>query len=246
MWEFHLIGTPLPLNLIKMTQSKSLRAAYEKIGYEKTYSISEAVKLMKTNSTVKFDATAEAHFNLGINPKHADQQVRSTVSLPNGTGKTVKVVVFCEDDKVKASLAAGAVAAGGADLIEKVAKGWMDFNVAVSTPTMMRSLSKIARILGPRGLMPNPKAGTVTMDVEKAVKELAAGKIEFRNDKGGTVHSIFGKLSFDDAKLEENLTALIQALKTARPTGQKGIYIKSLNINSTMGAAIKLIVSEQN
>ena len=225
-------------------QSKALRAAYEKIGQEKLYSIADAIKMMKANSTVKFDATAEIHFNLGINPKHADQQVRSTVSLPHGTGKDVKVVVFCEDDKVKAALAAGAVAAGADELIAKVSKGWTDFDVAVSTPTMMRSLSKVARVLGPRGLMPNPKAGTVTMEVEKAVKELAAGKIEFRNDKGASVHSIFGKLSFDDKKLEENLAAMIQGLKNAKPSGQKGIYIKSVNINSTMGAAIKLETAE--
>ncbi len=225
-------------------KSKALRAAYEKISREKTYSIPEAIKLMKETSTVKFDATAEAHFNLGINPKHADQQVRSTVTLPHGTGKTVRVVVFCEDDKVKEAKAAGAVEAGAENLIEKVAKGWTDFDVAVATPSMMRHLSKIARILGPRGLMPNPKAGTVTMDVAKAVKELAAGKIEFRNDKGGSVHSVFGKLSFDEKKLEENLKALIQAIKNAKPSGQKGVYIKSVNINATMGPAIKLEITE--
>ncbi len=225
-------------------KSKALRAGYEKISREKLYSISEAIKLMKETSTVKFDATAEAHFNLGINPKHADQQVRSTVSLPHGTGKKVRVVVFCEDDKIKEAKAAGAIEAGAEDLIEKVAKGWTDFDVAVATPSMMRNLSKIARILGPRGLMPNPKAGTVTMDVAKAVQELSAGKIEFRNDKGGSVHSIFGKLSFNEQQLEENLKALIQAIKNAKPSGQKGVYIKSANINSTMGPAIKIEIAE--
>jgi large subunit ribosomal protein L1 len=224
--------------------SKALRAAYEKIDREKTYSIAEAIKLMKANSTVKFDATAEAHFNLGINPKHADQQVRSTVSLPHGTGKIVKVVVFCEDDKVKEAKSAGAIEAGADDLIAKINGGWTDFDVAVATPSMMKDISKVARILGPRGLMPNPKAGTVTMEVERAVKELAAGKIEFRNDKAGTVHSIFGKLSFDNKKLEENLDALIKAIRIAKPSGQKGIYIKSVNIHSTMGASIKLEVIE--
>lgn len=226
------------------TQSKALRAAYEKIDREKLYSLAEAVKLMLDNSTVKFNATAEAHFNLGINPKHADQQVRSTVSLPHGTGKSVKVVVFCEDDKVKEAKAAGAIEAGADDLIAKINGGWTDFDAAVATPSMMKNISKVARILGPRGLMPNPKAGTVTPDVKKAVAELAAGKIEFRNDKAGTVHSVFGKLSFDEKKLTENLESLVKAIKTAKPSGQKGIYIKSVNINSTMGAAVKLEIAE--
>ncbi len=225
-------------------KSKALRSAYEKIDRTKFYSAPEAVKLMKELSSVKFDATAEAHFNLGINPKHADQQVRSTVSLPHGTGKKVRVVVFCEDDKTKEAKSAGAIEAGSDDLIAKIEKGWTEFDTAVATPSMMKNLSKIARILGPRGLMPNPKAGTVTPDVTKAVKELAAGRIEFRNDKGGSVHSVFGKLSFDDDKLVENLNSLIQAIKNAKPAGQKGVYIKSVNINSTMGASIQIEVSE--
>ena len=227
-----------------VTQSKSLRAAYEKIDTEKAYPLKEAVKLMIESKTVKFDATAELHMNLGTDPKHADQQVRTTISLPNGTGKTVRVAVFCEDDKVKVAKAAGAIEAGDDSLIEKVAKGWSDFDVAVATPTMMKSLAKVARVLGPKGLMPNPKAGTVTPDVEKTVKELVGGRIEFRNDKAGIIHTVFGKTSFGEAKLVENLEALLLAIKNAKPTGAKGTYIKSASINATMGAGISIEVSD--
>ena len=158
-------------------QSKALRGAYEKFDAEKAYPLAEAIKILIDSKSVKFDATAELHMNLGIDPKHADQQVRTTISLPNGTGKSVKVVVFCEDEKVKEAKAAGAIEAGAESLIEKVSKGWTDFDVAVATPSMMRSLSKVARALGPKGLMPNPKAGTVSPDVEKTVKELVGGRI---------------------------------------------------------------------
>lgn len=223
-----------------MKQSKSLRAAYDQIDREARYSVTEAVKLMKKYSTVKFDATAEIHFTLGIDPRHADQQVRATVSLPHGTGKSVKVVVFCSDDKEKAAKAAGAIEAGSASLIEKINKGWLDFDVAVAEPTMMKELAPIARTLGPKGLMPNPKAGTVTPDVEKAVKELVAGRLEFRNDKGGLIHTVFGKLSFDEKKLTENLEAMIKAVLDVKPAGVKGNYIETITINSTMGAGIKV------
>jgi large subunit ribosomal protein L1 len=223
-----------------MSKSKSIRSAYDKIDREKRYPISEALKLMVSCSTVKFDPTAEVHFTLGIDPKHADQQVRTTVSLPHGTGKTVRVAVFCEDDKIKAAKLAGAIEAGAGDLIDKVAKGWTDFDVAVATPELMKSLAKIARVLGPRGLMPNPKAGTVTTDVEKVVKELSAGRIEFRNDKNGIVHSLFGKLSFGEKKLEENLKTVLKAVKDAKPAGLKKDYLKNVTINSTMGAGIKI------
>lgn len=225
-------------------QSKALRAAYEKFDAEKAYPVAEAVKMMVDSKSVKFDATAELHMNLGIDPKHADQQVRTTISLPNGTGKTVRIVVFCEDDKIKAAKAAGAIEAGDENLIEKVAKGWTDFDVAVATPAMMKSLAKVARVLGPKGLMPNPKAGTVTPDIEKAVKELAGGRIEFRNDKSGIIHSIFGKVSFGEAKLTENLEALITAIKNAKPAGAKGVYMESATINCTMGPGIKIDLAE--
>lgn len=220
--------------------SKNLKAAYEKISKDNTYALEEAVDLMLSHSKVKFDATAELHMKLGIDPKHADQQIRSTISLPHGTGKSVKVAVFAEDEHHAAAKKAGAVEVGAEDLVEKVAKGWTDFDVAVATPGMMRHLAKAARVLGPKGLMPNPKAGTVTPDIEKTVSELVAGRLEFRNDKAGIIHTIFGKLSFGKEKLTENLKAMIAAVKTAKPSGQKGEYFKTVTINSTMGAGVKI------
>lgn len=225
-------------------QSKALRAAYEKIDTEKTYSLQEAIKMMIDFKSVKFDATAELHMNLGVDPKHADQQVRTTISLPHGTGKTVRIAVFCEDDKAKGAIAAGAIEAGDENLIEKVTKGWTDFDVAVATPGMMRSMAKIARILGPKGLMPNPKAGTVSPDIEKTVKELMGGRIEFRNDKAGIIHTVFGKTSFGEASLLENLQTLITSIQNAKPTGVKGIYIKSASINCTMGPGISINITD--
>ncbi len=225
--------------------SKSLKAAYEKFDSLKPYSIDEAIKLMVDNKIVKFDATAEVHFRLGIEPKHADQQIRSTVSLPNGTGKSVKIVVICSDDKAADAKAAGASEVGGEELVAKMAQGWTDFDVLVASPDMMRHLAKAARVLGPKGLMPNPKTGTVTPDVTKAVKELAAGKMEFRNDKYGNLHIVFGKLSFGEKKLKENLEALMQTIKEVKPSGQKGEYIKNITINSTMGPGIKIQLEEK-
>lgn len=224
--------------------SKSLKAAYSTFDREKAYSVSEAVKLMKDANYVKFDATAEIHFTLGIDPRHADQQIRTTFSLPHGTGKKVNVVVFCEDDQVDAAKKAGATEAGGQELIDKVAKGWTDFDAAVATPGMMRNLAKIARVLGPKGLMPSPKAGTVTPDVTKAVEELVAGRIEIRNEKNSIIHCSFGKLSFEAKKLEENLSALIVAVKDLKPSSVKGVYMKNITINSTMGPGIKIEIAE--
>lgn len=223
-----------------MTRSKSLRKADEKIDRLNRYSVSDAIKLMSDCSTVKFDATVEVHFTLGINPKHADQQIRSNVSLPNGTGKNVKIAVFCSEEKAAAAKAAGADVVGSEELIEKVAKGWTDFDIAVAAPDMMRHLAKAARVLGPKGLMPSPKAGTVTPDVEKTVKALKAGRLEIRNDKSGIIHTIFGKLSFGEKKLAENLEKMIQTIQDVKPSGQKGDYIKNISINSTMGAGIKI------
>lgn len=238
------MGSPLPLTPYTMAkQSKALRAAYEKFDVEKAYSLKEAVQMMVDSKSVKFDATAELHMNLGIDPKHADQQVRTTISLPHGTGKKVRIAVFCEDDKIKEAKAAGAIEAGDDNLIEKVAKGWTDFDVAVATPGMMRSMAKIARVLGPKGLMPNPKAGTVSPDVEKTVKELVGGRIEFRNDKAGIIHTVFGKTSFGAEALLENLETLMTAIQNAKPVGAKGNYINSASINCTMGPGISIDVA---
>ena len=228
-----------------MKKSKHLRQAYETIGRETVYSLPEAVKLMVASSKVKFDPTAEVHFTLGIDPRHADQQIRSTLSLPHGTGKTVRVVAVCSDDKIKAAKAAGAVEAGGEELVEKMNQGWTDFDALVATPDMMKVLAKAARTLGPKGLMPNPKTGTVTPDIEKVIQELVAGRLEFRNDKFGIVHTIFGKLSFGEAKLTENLETMVKTIKEAKPSGQKGVYIKQITINSTMGPGIKINTGEE-
>ncbi len=223
-----------------MKRSKSLRTADKKIDRSTRYPVEKAIKLMKELSTVKFDPTAEVHFTLGINPKHADQQIRSNVTLPHGTGKDVKVVVFCSDDKIEEAKKAGAIEAGAEELIEKVTKGWTDFDVVVAAPDMMRHLAKAARVLGPKGLMPSPKAGTVSPDVAKVVEELKAGRLEIRNDKSGIIHTIFGKLSFGEKKLIENLKAMIKTIEEVKPAGQKGEYIKNISINSTMGVGIKV------
>lgn len=220
--------------------SKALKGVYEQFDKEKAYTPAEAVAMMKKFHSVKFDATAEVHFNLGIDPRHADQQIRSTVSLPHGSGKKVNVIVFCEDGDVAAAKKAGASEAGLDELVDKVAKGWTDFDTAVATPGVMRSLAKVARVLGPKGLMPSPKAGTVTQDVAKTVGELVAGRLEFRNDKTGIVHTVFGKLSFDEKKLLENLEFMIKTIQDAKPSGQKGQYFNTITINSTMGAGIRV------
>lgn len=226
-----------------MNTSKALRAAYEKFDRTKAYSVKEAAKLLVDTKRTKFDGSAEVHFSLGIDPRHADQQIRSTTTLPHGTGKSVKVVAFCGDDLEKAAKAAGAVEAGGQELIDKVAQGWTDFDAAVATPDMMKELAKAARVLGPKGLMPNPKTGTVTPDIEKAIKELVGGRLEFRNDKYGIVHMIFGKVSFGADKLADNLEAVIKTIKDAKPAGQKGVYLKKVTINSTMGPGIQVDIS---
>lgn len=225
-----------------MKTSKRLRSAYENVDTMKIYDLSEAVKILKSTATVKFDATAELHIKLDIDPRQADQQVRTTTSLPNGTGKTVRVVVVTSDNKWAEAKKAGAVEAGSVELIEKIAGGWTDFDVLVATPDMMRNLAKVARTLGPKGLMPSPKAGTVTTDITKTVGELVAGRLEFRNDKAGVIHTIFGKMSFSEDKLLENLEAMVKAVKDAKPSGVKGTYIKSMSINSTMGPGIKIVV----
>lgn len=207
---------------------------------ETLYDVSEAVALVKKTATAKFDETVELHLKLGVDSRHADQQVRNTVVLPNGTGKEVRVAVFAKGEKAKEALDAGADFAGE-DLINKVQnEAWFDFDVAIATPDMMGQVGKIGRVLGPRGLMPNPKAGTVTFDVKKAVEESKSGKVEYRTDKQNIVHVIVGKASFEENKLEENINAVVSSIIKDKPASSKGKYLRSVTITSTMGPGIKL------
>lgn len=207
---------------------------------EKFYELEEAVELVKKAATAKFDETVELHLKLGVDSRHADQQVRNTVVLPNGTGKDVKVAVFAKGEKVNEALEAGADFAGE-DLIDKVQKeNWMDFDVAIATPDMMGQVGKVARVLGPRGLMPNPKAGTVTFDLAKAVKEAKSGKVEYRTDKQNIVHVAVGKASFGDKELLENIKTLIRSVIKDKPASAKGKYLRSVTVTSTMGPGVKL------
>jgi len=205
----------------------------------------EAIKLLKENKAVKFDETVELHFRLGINPKLSDQQIRSTVNLPGGTGKDVRVAVVAKGEKLTEAQEAGADVYGAEDLVAKIGEGFMDFDKLVSTPDAMAMLSKMGKILGPRGLMPNPKDGTVTFDIAKTVKELKAGKVSFRAEKdGGLVQMAIGKLSFEDGKLMKNLTAVYETVQKVKPTSVKGTYIKSVYLSSTMGPGLKLDLSK--
>ncbi len=220
---------------------KKYNKAVEFINKEMAYSITEAVELLEKTNTVKFDPTVEIHFNLNLEVKHADQIVRSTLSLPNGSGKTAKVCAFTDGnaDEVKA---AGATIAGGEELIQDIADGTvaLDFDVCIATPSMMRHLGKVARVLGPKGLMPNPKAGTVGPDLVSIAKEIAGGKFEFKTDKQGNVHSIFGKLSFGAEKLAENLEFFLKTIEDVKPAGAKGKYINSVYVCNAMGPSIKI------
>lgn len=218
-------------------------AAAKKLLEEKSYSLKEAVELLKKTSITKFDSSCEIHLNMGLDPKQADQIVRGNVVLPHGIGKKVRVIAFTAEALEKQAKEAGAVDAG-MHLIEKIEKGWLDFDIAVATPDMMKNLGKIAKTLGQKGLMPNPKAGTVTTDIKKTIQEIMAGKVEYRLDKLANIHNIFGKASFDADKLEENLKAFIKAILHARPSGAKGIYIKSITLTTTMGPGIKLDVNK--
>ncbi len=203
----------------------------------------EAVALVKQTATAKFDETIEAHFKLGINTRHADQQVRSTVVLPAGTGKTVRIAVITKGERVKEAEAAGADFFGSEELIAKIEGGWMDFDLLVASPDIMGALGKLGKVLGPRGLMPSPKAGTVTTEIGKSVKEFKAGKVEFRADKQGIVHVPVGKGSFDAERLHTNLAALYDAISRAKPSAAKGTYIKSVFLTATMGPSIRLDLS---
>ena len=207
-------------------------------------SIEEAVKLLKKTAVTKFDSSLELHFRLGVDPTHADQMVRSTIVLPHGTGKSVRVLAFVPEDKVKEAKAAGADKAGMEELIEEISKGVIDFDVAVATPDAMKNLSKIAKILGTKGLMPNPKAGTVSMEIGKTIEEIKKGRIEYRTDKNGQIHQIFGKASFSEDKIADNLKAFIKAVVDSKPATVKGSYMQNISVATTMGPGIKLDLSK--
>ncbi|MBI4352201.1 MAG: 50S ribosomal protein L1 [Elusimicrobia bacterium] len=212
---------------------------------EKKYALKEAVALLKKTANAKFDETVEVHFKLGIDVKQSDQQVRSTVSLPHGTGKTKKVAVIAKGEKEKEAQTAGADVCGGADLIEKIFGGFLDFDVLVVTPDMMKDAAKLGKTLGPKGLMPNPKSGTVTFDVAKTVKELKAGRIEFKADPQGIVHAVAGKVSFPEEKIAENVQSVIDAVLKVKPSSSKGVYMQSVFLSSTMGAGIAVAVDQK-
>ena len=220
-------------------QGKKFRAAVAKVDRTREYPISDAVALVKGSAFAKFDETVDVAVNLGVDPRHADQIVRGTVVLPHGTGKSVRVLVVTQGDRVREAEAAGADFVG-IEYIQKIKDGWLDTDVIVATPDVMGQLGQLGKVLGPRGLMPNPKAGTVTMDVAKAVREIKAGKIEFRVDKTGNVHAPIGKTSFSEKQLEENLAAFMDTVVKARPSAAKGIYLRSATVSSTMGPGVRL------
>jgi len=225
-------------------RGKKYRAAVEQYERLKPYPLREALELVKKMAYAKFDETVDMAIRLNVDPRHADQMVRGTVVLPHGTGKTVRVLVFAKGDKAKEAEEAGADFVGAEDLIEKIQGGWTDFDVAIATPDMMPLVGRLGKILGPRGLMPNPKVGTVTQDVAKAVKEAKAGKIQFRVDKAGNIHAPIGKVSFDLDKLTENAMTLIDAIVKARPASVKGQYVKNITVSSTMGPGVRVDISD--
>ncbi len=225
-----------------MAHGKKYLEAAKLVDHERLYPPREAAELIKQTTTVNFDATVEAHLRLGIDPRHADQMVRGTVVLPHGTGKVVRVAVFAQGEKAQEALRAGADEVGAEDLVKKVEAGWLEFDVALATPDTMGMVGKLGKILGRKGLMPNPKAGTITFDLERAIKEVKGGRVEFKVDKAGIVHTVVGKSSFEVNALVENLATLVDAINRAKPSGSKGQYIRTLTIASTMGPGIKLDV----
>ena len=220
--------------------TKRLKEIQKIANAEKIYSIQEAVTLLKKVPHVKFDETVEMSFNLGADPKQSDQMVRGTLMLPNGTGKKVRVLVLCKGEAANQAKVAGAEYVGGDDLIAKISSGWMDFDVVISSPDMMRDVGKLGKVLGPRGLMPNPKTGTVTNDLGRAVKEAKAGKIEFKLDKQGNINIGIGKISFEEKAIHENINTVINAINKSRPQTVKGKFIKNLSVSTTMGPGLKL------
>ena len=227
-----------------MKHGKRYRKAVEEIGARRLVGdLGEAVDMVKKFATAKFDETIEISAKLGVDPRHADQQVRGTVVLPHGTGRTVRVLVITKGEKVKEAEASGADIAGGEDLVQKIQEGWLDFDKVIATPDVMGQVGRLGKILGPRGLMPNPKSGTVTFDVARAVRDLKAGRIEFRVDKGSNVHAPLGKKSFEHAKLKENLETFLRELVRAKPAAAKGNYVRSLTLSSTMSPGVRLDVN---
>ena len=220
--------------------SKRLTAAHQKIEDGKQYTVKEAIALFKETATAKFDESMEVHIRLGVDPRHADQQVRSTVVLPHGTGKTKRVLVLAMGEKVKEAEEAGADFVGGDDIVTKISGGWLDFDAVIATPDMMKSVGRLGKLLGPRGLMPSAKTGTVTFDLADAIREIKAGRVEFRVDKFGIVHNGVGKKSFAPEQLYDNVKTLFQAVLRARPASVKGTYVKSFSLASTMGPGIKI------
>ena len=221
---------------------KKYQEACKLIEARKFYTPAEAMDLVKKTATAKFDETIELHVRLGVDPKYPDQQVRGAIVLPNGTGKSKRVLVFAKGEKVKEAEAAGADFVGSDEIVQKIQGGWLDFDVAVATPDMMGTVGRLGKILGPRGLMPNPKLGTVTMDLQKAISEVKAGKVEYRTDKAGNVHVSIGKASFDAEKLQQNFQALIDTLIRVKPAAAKGQYIRSITVASTMGPGVPVQV----
>lgn len=222
---------------------KKYQEACKLIEEGKVYGAEEALELVKKTATAKFDETIELHVRLGVDPKYADQQVRGAVVLPHGTGKSKRVLVFAKGEKVKEAEEAGADFVGSDEIVAKIQGGWLDFDVAVATPDMMGTVGRLGKVLGPRGLMPNPKLGTVTMDLTKAIAEIKAGKVEYRTDKAGNIHCPIGKASFDTQKLQENFQTLIDTLNRVRPAAAKGQYMRSITVSATMGPGVPVALS---
>jgi large subunit ribosomal protein L1 len=223
-----------------MAAGKRIRVAREAVDRTKAYSVAEAVKLVKANASAKFDETVEIAMNLGVDPRHADQMVRGVVNLPNGTGRSVRVAVFARDAKADEARAAGAEVVGAEDLVEKIQGGFSDFDRVIASPDMMPLVGRLGKVLGPKGLMPNPKVGTVTPNIGQAVKDAKGGAVQFRVEKAGIIHAGVGKASFDEKAIEENVRAFIDAVTRAKPAGAKGTYIKKISLSSTMGPGLRI------